>query len=325
MRPHPRSVTACAVLGVVALLAVALRLAVGESGFSLPDRVDVWSIRSSRALAGVSVGAALGVAGMLLQAILRNPLASPFLLGLTSGAGLGVVVATYAAFITTGSVALSGPPVVAVLIGSFGALALVYALSQRRGVPEPTHLVLVGVIVSVICAALTTFIQQLMPDRGMAGYTRWVMGAISDDTYGAQRYLISASVAACVAWAVTLGSRWDAAAVSDDEARSVGGELGRLRALSVLIAGLLTAASVLLAGPIGFVGLLAPHLARRLAGPGHRWGLVASALCGGALVVLADAGVAFIRTPAGRMPIGVLTSMVGGVLFLWLLRRERVL
>ncbi|MEM1424605.1 MAG: iron ABC transporter permease [Planctomycetota bacterium] len=325
MSTRSRSVTACAVLGVVTVLAVALRLAIGESGFALPTRADVWSIRASRALTGVGVGSALGVAGMLLQAMLRNPLASPFLLGLTSGAGLGVVVATYAAFLATGSVALAGPPIGAVLVGSFGALGLVYALSQRRGVPEPTHLVLVGVIVSVVCAALTTFIQQLMPDRGMAVFTRWMMGAISDETYGAQLWLVCALIGACVCWAVTLGDQLDAAALSDDEARSVGVALGRLRALCVLIAGLLTAGSVLLAGPVGFVGLIAPHLARRLAGPGHRWGIVASAMCGASLVVLADAGVAFIRTPAGRMPIGVLTSMVGGVLFLWLLRKERAL
>ena len=325
MSTRSRSVTACAVLGAVTLLAVVLRLTIGEGGFALPTRGDVWSIRASRALTGVGVGSALGVAGMLLQAMLRDPLASPFLLGLTSGAGLGVVIATYVAFLTTGAVALAGPPVGAVLIGSFGALGLVYALSQRRGVPEPTHLVLVGVIVSVICAALTTFVQQLMPDRGMAVFTRWVMGAISDETYGPQLWLICTLIGACVCWAVTLGDQLDAAALSDDEARSVGVALGRLRALCVLIAGLLTAASVLLAGPVGFVGLIAPHLARRLSGPGHGWGIVASAVCGASLVVLAVAGVAFIRTPAGRMPIGVLTSMVGGVLFLWLLRKERTL
>ncbi len=307
------------------MIAIALRFSIGSEGFALPNRADVWSLRLTNVVAGVSVGMALGVAGALLQAILRNPLASPFLLGLTSGAGLGVVVATYITYLATGAILMSGPPVFAVLLGSFGALGLVYLLSQRRGTPEPTSLVLVGVIVSVCCAALTSFIQHLMPDQGMAVYTRWVMGAISAETGTVTLWTVAGATVAGTLWAMTLGDDLDAAALSDDEARSVGVSLGRLRAVSVLIAGLLTAGSVLLAGPIAFVGLIAPHLARRVAGPGHRWGICATALAGGALVVLADSGVAFIRTPSGRMPIGVLTAIIGGPLFIWLLRREREL
>ena len=268
---------------------------------------------------------ALGVAGALLQAILRNPLASPFLLGLTSGAGLGVVIATYIAYLTTGAILLSGPPIGPVLLGSFAALGIVVLLSQRRGSIEPTALVLVGVIVSVVCAAMTTFVQHLMPDQGMAVYTRWVMGAISQGTPMPTLYIVAGATLLGVVWAMTLGNDLDAAALSDDEARSVGVSLGRLRAVCVMLAGVLTAGSVLLAGPIGFVGLIAPHTARKLAGPGHRWGICATSLVGAALVVLADAGVAFLRTPSGRMPIGVLMALIGGPLFIWLLRRERVL
>lgn len=320
-----RSVTSCWALGVALVGAMLLRLAIGPGTFALPARMDFFELRLDRVIAGVSVGASLGVAGALLQAILRNALASPFLLGLTSGAGLGVVVATYATFLTTGSVVMGGTPVVAVLVGSFGAMGLVFLLSWRRGTPDPSTLVLVGVIVSILCAAATTFVQHLMPDTGMAVYTRWVMGSISDDTGRATLYGVAFLTIAGSLWAITLGSDLDGAALSDDEARSVGVALGRLRSISLLIAGVLTAGSVLLAGPIGFVGLIGPHIARRLAGPSHRTVVLASALAGGTLVVLADAGVMLIQTPSGRVPVGAVTALLGGPLFIWLMRRGRAL
>lgn len=323
--PLARSTIACAWLGAALLASVVLRLLSQKHGLGFPEGADVFALRWERVVAGVSVGAALGIGGALLQAILRNPLASPFLLGLTSGAGLGVVIATYAAFLATGSILLAGAPIAPVLLGAFGALGLVYLLAQRGGTPEPTSLVLVGVIVSVLCAALTTFFQHLLPAQGMAVYTRWVMGSISSDTDGWLLYTVLGATGAGVAWAMSMGRELDAAALTDDEARSVGVALGSLRARCVLLAGCLTAGSVLLAGPLAFVGLIAPHLARRLAGPGHRWGLLATAFAGAALVVFADAGVAIVRTPGGRMPIGVLTALLGGPLFLYLLRKGRAL
>jgi iron complex transport system permease protein len=230
-----RAARACLGLGVALAVAAGLRMLSGDGGVSVPTRADIASIRFDRTVAGASVGAALAVAGALLQAILRNPLASPFILGLTSGAGLGVVIWTYIGYATTGALLLTGPPVAPALVGAFAALGVVYALAQKRGAPEPTALILVGVIISVICAAVTTFVQHLMPDRGMAVYTRWVMGSISDDTGWRTLWAIAAVTVAGGAWATALGRELDAASMSDDEARSVGVSLGRLRAIAVQI------------------------------------------------------------------------------------------
>ncbi len=321
MRLAPRPLLC--VLAVSAIGAVVLRLGVGPDGLEWPRDATEWTLRGARALSGAAVGAALAVAGVFLQALLRNPLAEPAVLGLTSGAGLGVVVSLYVSYITTGAMLLYRPPAEAALLGALGALAIVGALGQRRGVLEPFSLVLTGVVVSLICGAGIVFVQHLLPDQGMAMASRWTFGAISDDVPGWWIGGVGALTAVCVLVGIRVGPAMDAATLSDDEARSLGVRLGLLRAGLFVASGALSAGAVLLAGPIGFVGLVCPHAVRLLCGAKHRVVIPSSALLGWTLIVLADAGVRVFDVGSGRMPIGVLTALLGGPLFLWLLRRER--
>lgn len=311
-------VLTAAVAGVIVL-----RLGVGPDGLEWPRDAMEWELRGTRAASGAAVGAALAVAGVFLQALLRNPLAEPAVLGLTSGAGLGVVVSLYVGYLATGTMLLYRPPAEAALLGALGALGLVGALGQRRGVLEPFSLILTGVIVSLICGAGIVFLQHLLPDQGMAMASRWTFGAISDDVPRSWIIAVALLAACCVAGGVRFGGALDAATLSEDEARSLGVRLGLLRAALYLSSGVLSAGAVLLAGPIGFVGLVCPHAMRLLCGAGHRIVTPGAALMGAGLIVLADVGVRLADVGAGRMPIGVLTAILGGPLFLWLLRRER--
>lgn len=308
--------------------AAALRLVLGGLDGEPEVLHEVLALRGVRIGAGACVGAALGVAGVLLQSLLRNPLASPDLLGLGSGAGLGVMLSAYAAY--RGGEGLArlahlGFQTPMAILGAGAALGTVYLLSQRRGLLDPVALVLVGVIVALICAAGTELVRHLMPDQGLEA-SRLLLGAIREDVSGAQLGAMGVLVLACVGASTLAGRAMDAAALGDDEARSVGVNVGGLRALAFVLAGVLSAAAVVLAGPIGFVGLVAPHVVRLLAGPSHRTLIVGSALAGAALVLLADSGVAGLRAlgfAGGRPPLSVLTSLVGGPVFIGLLRRRQ--
>lgn len=308
-------------LGLVLLVGVLLRMCVTRGGFEVADERVILELRAHRALAAAIVGAALATAGVLLQSMLRNDLASPFILGLTSGAGLGIVVATYAGYLAGGAIVTHSPPIPAAVVGAFGALGLVYLLSQRRGLIDPATLILVGVIVSIVCGAITTLLLHLMPDRGLAMYGRWVMGEISEETSWARIALVGGVTVVGIGVSAWMGPALDAASLGDDEARSVGVRLGPVRAAGFGIAGVLTAGTIVLAGPIGFVGLICPHIVRALAGARHRGLVIGSALAGGVMLVLADIAVTVPTLETGRIPVGVLTALLGGPLFIVLLRR----
>jgi len=325
---NPRALWTLLSLAAALAAVVVLRLVVGgaEGAVGWPETSQIWGLRVDRVLAGAVVGASLAVGGVLLQSLLRNPLASPDLIGPASGAGLAVMVSVYIGHAVgglgggvgmTSGAASHGP---AALVGSLGALAIVYGLSQRRGFVEPVSLVLVGVIVSIICGAATMFVAYLMPDRGF-GVARWTIGALSDET--GRGTLLAAGVVAVggIAAGVALGPAMDVAAMGEDEAQSSGVAVGRLRLVLFVLSGLLTAGAVVLAGPVGFVGLVCPHIVRLLAGPGHRVLVVGAALAGATLIIGADAAVKAVSLGGGRMPIGILTALVGGPVFIVLLRR----
>lgn len=308
-----------ALLAVALALAVVLRLASGSDWtLAFAGSEAVARLRWTRALAAVSVGSALGVAGVMLQSLLRNPLASPDLLGISAGSGLAVVVSAYVGYQTTGAITPPGAEPIPATIGALVTLGFVYALSQRRGFIEPVTLILVGVVVGILCGSAGAFLRQLLPDGGFA-VTRLLVGRLSDDLTPGLVWgvlVVTALGAAAGAW---LGPAMDAMAMSDDEARSVGVRVGTVRGVLFALSGVLTAGSVVLVGPIGFVGLVVPHAVRLVSGPGHRALVVGSALAGGAAVVLADAGVRLMPVRMGAIPIGVVTSLVGGPIFLWML------
>ena len=324
-----RTTVGLATLTVMTLVACALRILIdrdldGRVGLALPGPDYAW-VRWTALAVGATVGSSLATSGVLLQALLRNPLASPFILGISAGAGLGVMIAMYAGHIgaVPGFAGSGSWHLLPALAGALAVLGAVYGLSQRRGWLDPVTLVLVGVIVSAICGALIMFFQHLVPTGLHGELTRWMMGRIPESTPRGVLILTGGLSIAGIAVGMAMGRAMDAATLADDEARTVGLALGSLRVWLFLLAGALTAASVALCGPIAFVGLIAPHAARLVLGPHHTPLVLGAALAGVLLVVGADVGRQAIQLGAGRMPIGVFTALIGGPAFIWLLRTGR--
>lgn len=321
-----RAATGIALFGAALALASLGRLLSGSSGFGWPDAAIV-RYRVGAMGTAASVGAALALAGLFLQVLLRNALASPFVLGLSSGAGFGYMLALYVSWRfgvgLSGVIGVAGTTVSAT-IGSLVTLAVVWALGVRRGVAEPLTLVLSGVVVGAIAAAGSVALQSLVPAGLRGDFVAWMTGRVPDAPPLELLSLVVGLTVVAAAIGTWLGPTLDAASLSDDEATSSGVSLPRLRAVLFVLSGLLTAACVAIAGPIAFVGLIAPHAARLAIGARHRPLVVASALAGAALLVAADAIRQAIDLGGGRLPVGVLTAVVGGPVFLVLLRSRAV-
>jgi iron complex transport system permease protein len=324
-------------VGLAALLiAVALaRLLIGEPIPLNPEGQIDWSLlrgflaaRRDRLVSGALVGAGLGISGALLQALLRNPLASPYILGVSSGAALGVVLG----WIGFSAAGLGGSwlPLVttfgrggAALCGALATMLLVYLFSQRRGKVDPLGLLLVGVIINSINGAAIMFISSLYPQGLRSDLFQWMMGYIESGAPAGATVTVAAVILVGWALAIRLGPAMDVATLSDSEAHGLGLALGRLRLVLFGLAGLLTAVTLVLAGPIGFVGLIGPHLVRLRTGPRHRPLLVGAALAGAVLVVGADTAMkafdVYFRD-IGLLPIGAVTVLIGGPAFIFMLR-----
>ncbi len=315
-----------AMLGLVLLLlAVALvRLHVGSTGIGWPSGAhahDILSIRLTRlALAGVA-GIALAVSGVALQALLRNPLAEPYILGLSTGAGAGMMAQGMAMFylgLPLGSYRMGA------LLGAMVSMMIVFLAGRRRGVIDPVGLLLTGVVLSTINGALIMLFNYMVGPGGIEDdLARWMMGYLQPVTSGTF-IAISALTAAGLIVLLTQARAMDIATLSESEARSLGVNVAWLRTLLFLIASVLAAGAVLLAGPIAFVGLICPHVARLLLGPRHGPLLIGSALAGATLIIGADVASELIdlQWHIGMMPIGIFTAMLGGPVFLWMLRPQ---
>lgn len=316
--PVRKAAVGLAVLAAAAAAACVARLLVGGPSLGWAESDAILSLRIDRVAVGSVVGAGLAVAGVLLQSLLRNPLAAPDLLGLSAGAGFAVTLTALLSGGVIGIAASAGPA----LAGAMAVLGLVWLLAQRRGLIDPVTMILVGVIVAVLLGAATMLVRTLLPDQGQ-GIGRWMMGAISDDAPRWAVGVVWALVLGVGGAAVAMGRMFDASSLGEDEARATGVPVGGVRSLQLIGAGVLTAGTIVLAGPVGFVGLVCPHLARLLVGPAHRGLIVGAALAGIALVVGADAAVKAFPGPGGRVPVGVVTSLIGGPVFLALLLRSR--
>lgn len=317
---------AATLAGLLLLLAaaIALRLLAGRDESGPVLSLEFIDLRLMRVGAGVVVGVTLGVAGVFLQALLRNPLASPDVLGLASGSGLGVMVVAYAAYRSAGIIGAESQPGLgmgaAAVVGALAALGAVWALGQRRGMLDPVTLVLVGVAVAMACSAASQLVRHLLPDQGLAA-GRLLLGSLRDP--GGAELAVTGGVATVGLGAgLFLARAMDAASLGEDEARSVGVPLAWLRTALFVVSGVLTAASVVLAGPVGFVGLVCPHVVRLMAGPRHGVLVVGTAMAGATLVVLCDAVVRLVDLGGGQMPLGVVTSLIGAPVLVWLLRRN---
>jgi len=323
-RVNRRSLTILLLMLLGLAFVCILRFLAGSGGlgqfeqWGVPADPTIQSLRIHRIWTGAIVGSTLGIAGVLLQSLLRNPLAAPDLMGLSAGAGF---VVTLTIFITGASLSVGGASLPA-LIGAVVVLALVYTLSQRRGVIDPVTMILIGVITSVILGSATMLVASQMPDRGF-GTSRWMMGNLREDLSGVHLIVSSLIGVAILTITIRQSTSYDAGALPIDEAKSVGLRIGSIRITQLLGAGVLTTISIILAGPIGFVGLVSPHIVRTLIGPKHRALLIGSALTGATMVVGADLITRIIQTGAGRIPIGVLTALIGGPVFLILLLKQR--
>lgn len=324
-----------AVLLALLAAAVALRMSIGRDPMSgalewaWPEPA-LRSLRAGAIWSAVVAGASLGLSGLLLQVLLRNPLASPFVLGLSSGAGLGATIAAWAAGAAGAGgwiaalAATGAAQVLPATIGALLTLGVVLWLGTRRGMIEPVSMVLAGTVVAAICGALTLLVQYAMPPVSRADAAIWFMGRVPELPDRSVLFVAIAVLAAAVAWSALSARKFDAASVSDDEARSLGVRLVTLRLGMYLAAGATAATSVALCGPIAFVGFVAPHVARLLLGARHAPLVLGSVAAGALVLVAADVARQALDFGMGRMPVGVLTALVGGPAFLLVLRSSRL-
>lgn len=304
----------------ILLAAFVLRLLCGAMGYGWPEP-RILGIRLQRAVLACLVGAALSTGGVILQSLLRNPLAEPYILGVSTGAGLGILAQLYLV-----QLQLIGPAPdhVGGLLGALASLAIVYVAGRRHGVLDPLGLLLVGVVLATINGALITLLQYLSSQTLRENLAYWMMGYLNESLPRPTVYAAAIIIAVCVALAAIFHRAMDLAALSDAEAVSLGLALARCRTILFLAAGALTAAAVVLAGPIAFVGFIAPHLVRLWAGPLHSRVLPASMLIGAAIILTADSlsTIIHMHTGIGTPPIGVFTAVLAGPLFLWMLRPQ---
>ncbi|WP_449064625.1 FecCD family ABC transporter permease [Planomonospora algeriensis] len=302
--------------GVVLQLLDWLPLVSADSGLAPVERNLLLELRLPRVLLGALVGGLLAVAGAAYQGVFRNPLADPYLLGAAAGAGLTTTAAIV--FLKGNGEALVIP--VAAFTGAVGGVLLAYALGNIAGRGGGTAtLVLAGVAVSSFLTAVQTFVQQLGVDELERIYA-WILGDVGGG-WG-QITLVAPYAAVSVGILLLHGRLLDVLSVGDDEAASLGLRAARVRLAVLLAASLATAAAVAVSGLIGFVGIVVPHVVRRLAGGSYRIVLPLSLLGGAAFLVLADVLARTVLAPA-ELPIGVVTAFVGAPFFVAVLRMTR--
>lgn len=292
--------------------------------FSIPfaDNVDAqifFVARLPRTLAGACVGALFASAGVVFQGLLRNPLATPFTLGVSTGAALGAILAiTFN--LSVAFLGISAVPLAA-FAGSLMAVAIVYTLAQarHRGL-STTVLLLAGVTMNAFFSAMILFVQYFASFADTYRTLRWLMGDLDLASY-------QPILAALPTMAVALGVfAWLARplnllSLGPDSAESRGLDVAKAQRAAFLSASLATGAAVSIGGPIGFVGIIVPHLVRLLVGPDHRLVLPASALFGASFLVACDLVARTILAPV-ELPVGIITALIGGPFFLWLLIRK---
>lgn len=312
-----RVVTVYGVSSILLVVAIGLRLSMGSNGWGWPSMLIV-DIRMDRMFVGVVVGASLAVAGVALQALLRNALAEPFILGLSTGAAAGMVGQWWLA--ATLGVAL-GAGYGGAAIGAMASMAVVFVASMRRGVIDPLGLLLTGVVLSTINGAFIMLATHLRPEL-VSDVSQWMMGFIREGRSDASLYVVCAFLVLGLVVLLVNARAMDVATLSPGEAKALGVALPRLRVMLFVVSGLLAAGAVVLSGPIAFVGLVCPHVARLMVGAAHRPVLIVSAMLGAALVLLSDtAGAALAYCfNVGVVPLGIFTAVIGGVTFLSMLR-----
>lgn len=292
--------------------------------FSIPfaDNTDAqifFVARLPRTLAGACVGALFAAAGVVFQGLLRNPLATPFTLGVSTGAALGAVFAISFNW-SFGFAGISAVPAAA-FVGSLVAVAIVYALAQarHRGL-STTVLLLAGVTMNAFFSAMILFVQYFASFADTYRTLRWLMGDLDVSSYQPIFAALPTMIPAFAAFA-WLARPLNLLSLGPDSAESRGLDVAKAQRAAFLSASLATGAAVSIGGPIGFIGIIIPHLVRLLVGPDHRLVLPASALFGAAFLMACDLVARTILAPV-ELPVGIITALIGGPFFLWLLIRK---
>nr|WP_017598929.1 iron ABC transporter permease [Nocardiopsis lucentensis] len=304
----------------------ALRIVIGHLVPGMPWMSDgslttvqdnaVWRFRLPRVLLAATAGAALALAGALMQAVVHNSLAEPYILGVSAGAGVGAV-SFIVLGVEAGSLGVGG----AAFLGALLATAAVYTLAHKNGRIAPQRLILAGVALGSLFSAVTSYLTITTEAQNVFSIMFFLLGSVSAATMG-HLALPSAALLAVGLYAAFRARALNALLVGDDAAASLGVNVNRLRSATLVAAALLTGSVVAVSGGIGFVGLIIPHIARIIVGSDHRRMLPVALLGGAVFLATCDFLARTLAAPT-EIPLGVLTAMVGAPFFLWLLRRDR--
>ncbi|WP_417614922.1 vitamin B12 ABC transporter permease BtuC [Oceanisphaera sp.] len=312
-------------LGIALLASMLLSLQSGAVGVGIEalwrpvsalEQQVFWQLRLPRTLLAVLVGASLALCGAVLQVLLHNPLAEPGLIGISSGASLAAVL-TLSLSVSLGITLPYWSLSLAAFVGALLVTLLLLALARRR--LGPGALLLFGVAVSILANAILTWLLYLADDASLRSFLFWMMGSLGHGQPLSFAWWLPAL--ATLVWLVRQGRQLDILALGESQARLLGLNVKKLQPRLVLAVCLLTAFSVAMAGPIGFVGLVVPHLLRLLVGGKQRFLLPASVLAGAGVLTLADVAARTLLT-VGEMPIGAVTATLGAPVFIWLLVRR---
>lgn len=293
--------------------------AVSLEGVRASTQNIVWFLRAPRVLLGMLVGCALTLSGVGMQAFTRNPLAEPYVLGISSGASLGAVLAMIVGvWLPMGRLPVS----VGAFMGALLSIILVYTLSRTGDAVTPIRLILVGVAVSAMFGAFTNYIVYTAPDdAAVREATFWMLGGLGSASWG-DVPLLTALVPPAAIVMIALAKPLNAMMMGDATAVTLGVDVALVRKLLIVVTALLTASAVAVSGCIGFVGLVIPHLVRSVVGPDHRKLVPLSLLCGAIFMIWVDVGARLLNAPE-EIPVGILTAFLGAPLFLWMIKVRR--
>ena len=311
---------------LIAVLALMMSISIGSASFSPAEtwaalsgngsaitREVIFDLRLPRALTALGTGAALAVAGVMLQVLLRNPLADPYILGTSGGAAAAALTAMAlggSGLILTGSA----------FLGALGSTLMVFALARTSGNWSPGRLLLTGVVTAAGWGALITLILALTPDSNLRGMLFWLMG---DFSFASTPWPAMIGAAIAVIAGLLMGRDLNVLATGLNQASLLGVSVGPLRIIIYFISALLTAIAVTTAGTVGFVGLVIPHLIRLTIGADHKIVVPCSALAGGTLLVVSDLIARTIIAPQ-QLPVGAITAGIGVPLFIIMLRNSEI-
>ncbi len=290
-------------------------IGVGENLWKGPIHDVVWFIRLPRIILAVAVGMGLSISGVIMQAIVKNPLADPYILGISSGASLG---ATLAIMLGVGTFFGSNYVGVCAFAGAFGISILVLTLANVNGRANSTKLLLAGMALSAVCSAFSSFIVYFAHDRdGMQSITYWLMGSLAGAKWESIRIIFPAVIISTVFF-ITQSRTLNLMLLGDEVSITLGTDLNKYRQIYLIVTSIIIGFIVYASGMIGFVGLIIPHIVRMLFGTDHRKTIILSALLGGIFLIWADV-LSRLIVSGNELPIGILISMIGAPSFIYLM------